>query len=121
MFNKIKKEEQRNEEFLHLTANESLMSETARIFMSSKLADRYYMGGGTDNKIDLGPFTALGFPGIESLIESAKDASKEMLGASIVNLSCLSGVHAMMCAILSTTEPGDVVMTVHHDHGGHYS
>lgn len=44
-----------------------------------------------------------------------------MLGASIVNLSCLSGVHAMMCAILSTTEPGDTVMTVHHDHGGHFA
>ncbi len=44
-----------------------------------------------------------------------------MLGAAEVNLNCLSGVHAMMCAILSTTEPNETVMTVHHDHGGHFA
>ncbi len=120
-YSQIKKEEKRNEEFLHLTANEPLMSQTARAFMSSKIADRYFLGAGENSKVDLSPFTALGFPGIASLIEAAVEATKEMLGASVVNLSCLSGVHAMMCAILSTTEPGDVVMTVHHDHGGHFA
>lgn len=120
-YSQIRAEEKRNEEFLHLTANEPLMSETARVFMSSKIADRYFMGAGEDSKVDLGPFTALGFPGVASLIEAAEEAAKEMLGAYTVNLNCLSGVHAMMCAILSTTEPGDVVMTVHHDHGGHFA
>ncbi len=120
-YSQIRAEEKRNEEFLHLTANEPLMSETARAFMNSKIADRYFMGAGEDSKVDLGPFTALGFPGVASLIEAAEEAAKEMLGAYTVNLNCLSGVHAMMCAILSTTEPGDVVMTVHHDHGGHFA
>ncbi|MEX0896363.1 MAG: DegT/DnrJ/EryC1/StrS family aminotransferase [Patescibacteria group bacterium] len=120
-FSKIKEEEVRNSSFLHLTANEPVMSQTARSFMSSKLADRYFMGAGVDGKVDLGPLTALGFPGVAELVEAAENAAKEMLGAQIVNLSCLSGVHAMMCAILSTTEPGDVVMTVHHDHGGHFA
>jgi glycine/serine hydroxymethyltransferase len=64
---------------------------------------------------------ALGFPGIEALVTAAETATKDMLGAAEVNLNCLSGVHAMMCAILSTTEPGDTVMTVHHDHGGHFA
>jgi glycine/serine hydroxymethyltransferase len=54
-------------------------------------------------------------------VKAAEEATKEMLGAAEVNLNCLSGVHAMMCAILSTTEPGDTVMTVHHDHGGHFA
>lgn len=120
-YSQINEEEQRNSQFLHLTANEPLMSETAREFMSSQIADRYFMGAGENGKVDLGPFTALGFPGIASLIEASEEAAKEILGASVVNLSCLSGVHAMMCAILSTTEPGDVVMTVHHDHGGHFA
>lgn len=120
-YSKIKQEEQRNSDFLHLTANEPIMSNTARAFMSSQLADRYYMGGGINGKVDLGPFTALGFPAIEELVTAAEIAAQEMLGAAVVNLSCLSGVHAMMCAILSTTEPGDVVMTVHHDHGGHFA
>jgi len=118
---KIKEEEQRNDNFLHLTANEPLMSETARFFMSSKLNDRYFMGAGENSKVDLGPFTALGFPGIANLVQAAEEATKEMLFATHVNLNCLSGVHAMMCAILSTTEPGDTVMSVHHDHGGHFA
>jgi len=120
-YSKIKQEEKRNDEFLHLTANEPIMSDTARTFMSSRLSDRYFMGAGENGKVDLGPFTALGFPAIEELIVEAENATKQMLGAKYVNLSCLSGVHAMMCAILSTTEPGDVVMTVHHDQGGHFA
>lgn len=120
-YEKIREEERRNTQFLHLTPNEPYMSNTARAFMSSHLADRYYFGGGEDGVVDFGAFTALGFPGIESLVNAAETAAKEMLGASIVNLSCLSGVHAMMCAILSTTEPGDTVMSVHHDQGGHFA
>ncbi|MBL8158889.1 hypothetical protein JNJ66_00345 [Candidatus Saccharibacteria bacterium] len=118
---RIREEEQRNNRFLHLTPNEPYPSETARAFLGSRLSDRYYMGAGEDNMVDLGPFTALGFPGIETLVTKAEEAAKEMLGASVVNLACLSGVHAMMCAILTTTEPGDVVMTIHHDHGGHFA
>lgn len=117
----IKQEEQRNEEFLHLTANEGQMSRTARMFLGSKLSERYYMGAGENGKVDMGPFTALGFPGIAALVSEAEKAAKAMLDAEVVNLNCLSGVHAMMCAILSTTEPGDTVMTVHHDDGGHFA
>ncbi len=119
---KISQEEQRNHDFLHLTANESIMSDAARKFLGSHISERYFMGGGDDQGIvDLGPLTALGFPGIAELVETAENAAKQMLGASVVNLNCLSGVHAMMCAILSTTEPGDTVMTVNHDHGGHFA
>lgn len=117
----IQNEEQRDHDFLHLTANESIMSETARKFLGSRLSERYYMGAGEDGKVDLGPLTGLGFPAVAELITEAEEASKEMLYASVVNLNCLSGVHAMMCAILATTEPGDIVMTVHHDHGGHFA
>lgn len=117
----IKQEEIRNNEFLHLTANEAQMSETARMFLGSKLSERYYMGGGEDNLVDLGAFTALGLPGVEALIAKAEEATKEMLHAQVINLNCLSGVHAMMCAILSTTEPGDTVMNVNTKDGGHFA
>ncbi len=118
---KIKEEEARNENFLHLTANESQMSKTARLFLDSRLSERYYVGAGKDDIVDWGIFTQLGFKGIAGLVTEAENAAKEMLGASVINLGCLSGVHAMMCAILSTTEPGDTVMTVDHDHGGHFA
>lgn len=117
----IRQEEARNDQLLHLTANESQMSETARRFLGSKISERYYMGAGVDGVVDLHPFTALGLPGVDALVVAAQKAAREMLGAVAVNLNCLSGVHAMMCAILSTTEPSDVVMTVHHDHGGHFA
>lgn len=118
---KISEEERRDDRFLHLTPNEPYLSETTREFMSSRLADRYYMGGGSDGLVDLEPFTALGFPSIEALVSAAEDATKEMLGAAVVNLNCLSGIHAMMCSIIATTRPGDTIMTVHHDHGGHFA
>lgn len=117
----IRTDEQKDANFLHLTSNEPYVSETAKAFAGSRLADRYYMGGGEDGMVDLGAFTTLGLPSIEALVAAAEEATKEMLSAAVVNLGCLSGVHAMMCAILSTTEPGDTVMTVHHDHGGHFA
>jgi len=119
---RINNEEERNNNFLHLTANENQLSKTARKFLGSKIDERYYMGGGNkDEIVDFGHFTALGFKGIEDLIHSAKEAAKEMLSASDVNLNVLSGVHAMMSAILSTTEPGDIVMTVPLQYGGHFA
>ena len=118
---RIRQEEQRNENFLHLTANEAQMSKTARLFLGSKLSERYYWGAGEKGAVYMDPFTALGFPNASRLIERAEDAARKMLGARVVNFSMLSGVHAMMCAILSTTRPGDTVMTVHHDHGGHFA
>lgn len=121
MLSVIKTEEDRNNNFLHLTANENQVSNTARMFLSSKISERYYMGGGQNDIVDFGHFTALGFKGVEDLIEAAKTAATEMLGAASVNLSVLSGVHAMMCTILSTTEPGDVVMTVPLESGGHFA
>lgn len=114
-------EERRNLEFLHLTANESQLSETAGRFLGSKLSERYYVGAGENDIVDFGAFTQLGFKGVAALVADAEDAACQMLGGSVVNLNCLSGVHAMTSAILSTTDPGDTVMTVHHDHGGHFA
>jgi glycine hydroxymethyltransferase len=120
--NEIKEEDKRNDEFLHLTANENQLSKTARLFLGSKLNERYFFGAGDANGIaDFGHFQALGFKGVDDLILAAKDAAKEMLHAADVNLNVLSGVHAMMCSILSTTEPGDLVMTVPLEFGGHFA
>lgn len=119
--NSIRVEERRNADFLHMTAYENQMSKTARSFMGSKIDERYYMGGGTDGVMDFGDFTAMGFKGVEDLVSVAKDAAKQMLFAADVNLNVLSGVHAMMSSILATTEPGDTVMTVPLEWGGHFA
>ena len=120
--NSIKDEEVRNSDFLHLTANENQLSNTARMFLGSKIGERYYMGGGDENEVaNFGHFTAMGMKKTEDLVNTAKEAAKEMLFAADVNLNVLSGVHAMMSAILSTTQPGDVVMTVPAEYGGHFA
>jgi glycine/serine hydroxymethyltransferase len=122
LYDAVRHEEQETERFLHLTANEALMSRTARAFLASEVADHYFMGAGDqDGIIDFGPFTFRGLPAIGALVSEAEAAARDMLGAAEVNLKCLSGVHAMMCAILSTTEPGDTVMTVDLAHGGHFA
>ena len=121
LINKIKSDEIRNDNFLHLTANEARMSETARMFLGSRLSERYYAGAGDDGVVDFGLFTQVGFSGIAALVTKAENAAKDMLGARIVNLNCLSGIHAMMCAIFSTTVPGDTIMTLNPDEGGHFA
>lgn len=121
LVNQLKADESRNNNFLHITANEARLSLTARMFLDSRLSERYYMGRGIEEVVDLGGFAALSLDSVADVVDAAVDATKEMLGASVVNLNVLSGVHAMMCALLCSTEPGDTVMTVPHEAGGHFA
>jgi glycine hydroxymethyltransferase len=121
LINDIWKLEERNNSFLHLTANENQMSKTAASFLSLKLSERYYFGGGEAGIVDFKPLTFVGMKPLEELLQAAEEAVKKMLGGQGVNLRCLSGIHAMMCTILSVTEPGDCVMTVRHEDGGHFA
>lgn len=108
--------------FLHLTANESVMSRTARGCLGLALGEHYFMGGGDDlGIVDFRPFTFRGLPALQDLVDEAAAAAKEMLHACEVSFKCLSGVHAMACAIMSLTDPGDTVMTVDITHGGHFA
>lgn len=118
----LKKEDLDSTNFLHCTANESRMSDTAKYFLGSNLADRYYLGAGDQNQVmNSGTFFGRGLPHAENLITKAKQATCKMLGAYSVNLNLLSGVHAMMSSILATTEPGETVMTVEKKDGGHFA
>ena len=117
----IHSDENRNYRFLHLTPNEPAMSDTARSFLLSPLGDRYYFGPGENGVKDNGALTSLGLGGVGAIVDAAEDALKRTLGASVINMNCLSGVHAMMCVLLAVTSPGDTVMTLDHDHGGHFA
>jgi len=117
----LSKAETDNRKMLHITAYENQMSETARSLISSRLSDRYFFGGGENGVINWDPFTTLGIAAVESIQLDAERAVKKMLSGSVVNLKCLSGVHAMMCSILVATQPKDTIMIIHHDDGGHFS
>jgi len=113
---------ERNNNLLHLTANENQMSNTARSFLGSKLSERYYFGSGDEKSVvDFGHLIGLGLPGCAELIDKAEEVTRRMLHAKVVNLNVLSGVHAMMSAILSVSKVGDVVMTVPDESGGHFA
>ena len=106
---------------LHLTANENVMSPLAERFYNSPLYARYDMGDGTDGVVVHGNFAAKGMPETRRIINEACDKANNMLHAEFTSLNCLSGVHGMMSAILSTTNPGDTIMTVISRHGGHFA
>lgn len=121
LISNIKKLEKRNSNFLHLTAYENQLSETANGFLSSKLSERYFFGSGVKGIIDWNPFTCLGLKDIQDLIDEANLSMKKMINCESFTSLCLSGVHAMMCAILSLSNPGDTVMIVAHKDGGHFA
>lgn len=120
-FKKIKSLEQKNANRLHLTANENQMSKTAASFLSSKLSERYYFGGGKNGVQNMHPFVLTGLGEVAELVADAERALKKMLYAKAVNLNCLSGLHAMTCAILGLTKPGELVLTVNQEDGGHFA
>jgi len=117
----LKKQELTDKNLLHLTANENQLSNTARNVLLSPLADRYFFGGGDKGIKQQGEFYLHGLGEVELIVKAAESALKNMTHANVVNLNCLSGVHAMMSAIISTSNPGDLVMSVSHEDGGHFA
>lgn len=120
LMRKAKAAEDLNSQFLHLTVNENQLSRTANQLLSSKLSERYFFGSGDTNRvIDFGSYTFRGMPEVSEIVNESKKLLEEMTGAKYSNLNCFSGLHAMMCTILISTLPGDTVMSLHFEDGGH--
>ena len=64
----IKRLEMRQDSFLHLAANENILSKTARQFLSSSLSERYYFGGGINGVVRKRALDAVGMKELEDLI-----------------------------------------------------
>ncbi|MER7282674.1 hypothetical protein ABT369_50420 [Dactylosporangium sp. NPDC000244] len=114
----------RDRHTLWLTANEGLMSRSAARYLDSDFANRYFSGGGDADAVVTNPYTPFmsrGRPGLARLVATAGWRAARMLDAAAVNLDCLSGIHAMTCAILALTDPGDTVMSLEVGDGGHYA
>ena len=72
----LRKAETDSRNMLHISAYENQMSETARGFLSSRLSDRYFFGGGEDGVINWDPFTTLGIAAVESIQLDAERACR---------------------------------------------
>ncbi len=108
----ILKEYERQSRNLELIASENIVSEAAMLAMGSVLTNKYAEGypgkryyGGCEN-VDV----------IENL---AIERAKELFGCEYVNVQPHSGAQANMAVQFAVLQPGDTIMGMNLDHGGH--
>ncbi|MCW3465921.1 hypothetical protein [Chitinophaga nivalis] len=121
----LQSEEQLSSEALHMTANENVLSRTAERALASVLSQRYHIGTSNDYHFNhIAQKSSLlfrGLPNIYRLESLSHEVLRKCLKGTVSDTRMLSGMHAMMSAISSLTEPGDMVLSVHPDGGGHFA
>lgn len=110
----IEKEYVRQRRNIELIASENYVSEAVLLAAGTVLTNKY----------------AEGYPGhryyggceeIDVVETIAIERAKKLFGAKYVNVQPHSGVSANYAAYMSLTEPGDTVLGMNLDHGGHLS
>jgi len=110
----IAREEGRQEAQLELIASENHASREVMAAMGTALTNKY----------------AEGYPGrryyggcefVDEVEDIARDRAKELFGAERANVQPHSGTQANMAAFMALLDPGDRVLGMSLDHGGHLS
>ena len=110
----IHREEERQEAQLELIASENHASEEVMAAMGTALTNKY----------------AEGYPGrryyggcehVDEVEDLARDRAKELFGSERANVQPHSGTQANMAAFMAVLDPGDKVLAMSLDHGGHLS
>jgi glycine hydroxymethyltransferase len=108
----IVKEFNRQSEHIELIASENWVSPAVMSAMGSVLTNKY----------------AEGYPGkryyggcaeVDVIEELARERAKELFGCEYVNVQPHSGAQANMAVQFAVLKPGDTVMGMNLDHGGH--
>ncbi|MBM7601215.1 glycine hydroxymethyltransferase [Virgibacillus halotolerans] len=112
LFEAIQAEKNRQQEKIELIASENFVSEAVMEAMGSVLTNKYAEGypgkryyGGCEH-VDV----------VENL---ARDRAKQLFDAEHVNVQPHSGAQANMAVYFSVLEPGDTVLGMNLNHGGH--
>ncbi|MGJ9458201.1 serine hydroxymethyltransferase [Oceanobacillus sp. CF4.6] len=112
VFEAMQAEKKRQQEKIELIASENFVSEAVMQAMGSILTNKYAEGypgkryyGGCEH-VDV----------VENL---ARDRAKELFGAEHANVQPHSGAQANMAVYFSVLEPGDTVLGMNLNHGGH--
>jgi glycine/serine hydroxymethyltransferase len=105
---------------LNLNANENRLSKTASQFLASPIGEKYYWKGQENGVIKFGNFLMRGYPITDHFLEHSKNLFLDMLDAEDLNLSPLSGIHAITSTLISSTKVGDLILSVPVSHGGHF-
>lgn len=110
----IKAEEQRQKQGLELIASENYVSTSVLEAMGSILTNKYSEG-----------YPGKRYYGGNEVIDRAEnlaiDRAKELFGAEAVNVQALSGGPANMAVYMALLNPGDKVLGLSLDQGGHLS
>ena len=113
---------------LHMTANENILSESAKCFLSSNLSCRYYSDtyDKTHNLSNTKYYTFdqamyRGLPAVYEFEMLARKCANKMFHANFSDFSALSGMHAVMCILVATTKPGDKVFIFTPNSLGHHA
>jgi glycine hydroxymethyltransferase len=110
----VAQEQARQERQLELIASENHTSREVMAAMGSPLTNKY----------------AEGYPGrryyggcehVDTVEDLARDRAKELFGAERANVQPHSGTQANMAALMALCDPGDRVLAMSLDHGGHLS
>ena len=108
----IVKEEERQNSHIELIASENWVSKAVMAAMGSPLTNKY----------------AEGYPGkryyggcqcVDEVEQLAIDRAKELFGCTYANVQPHSGAQANLAVFFAMLEPGDKVMGMNLDHGGH--
>ncbi len=110
----IREEYERQSSHIELIASENWVSNAVMSAMGSVLTNKY----------------AEGYPGkryyggcgvVDKAEELARERAKKLFGAEYVNVQPHSGAQANMAVQFAVCEPGDTIMGMSLDHGGHLS
>ena len=108
IFNAIQKETKRQQEHIELIASENFVSQAVLEAQGSKYAEgypkkRYY--GGCEN--------------VDTVEDLAKERLKKLFDVSFANVQPHSGSQANMASFRALIRPGDKILGMALDHGGH--
>ena len=108
----IRAEMDRQNSHIELIASENWVSQAVMAAMGSPLTNKY----------------AEGYPGkryyggcqcVDVVEDIARERAKKLFGCEYVNVQPHSGAQANMAAMFAMLEPGDKIMGMNLDHGGH--
>ncbi|RYG71702.1 serine hydroxymethyltransferase [Lentibacillus lipolyticus] len=112
IFEAIQEEKTRQNDKIELIASENFVSEAVMEAMGSVMTNKY----------------AEGYPGkryyggcehVDVAENLARDRAKELFGADHANVQPHSGAQANMAVYFSVLEPGDTILGMNLNHGGH--
>ncbi|OHE71570.1 MAG: serine hydroxymethyltransferase [Verrucomicrobia bacterium GWC2_42_7] len=112
IFNLCEQEKKRQQEHVELIASENFVSPAILEAVGSVLTNKY--AEGYPNKRYYG-----GCEFVDQVEQIAIDRAKQLFGADHVNVQPHSGTQANIAVYLAMLKPGDKILTMSLEHGGH--